>query len=67
MRNRFGNIGLSSQEAISNNYDFATNGSMTLPKKALEKSASQGNLTVNEHLDSNERYRSLSIFCFDYL
>lgn len=59
MRNRFGNIGLSSDEAVSNNHNFTTNGSMTLPKRALTKSASQGNLIANEHFDSNERRRSL--------
>uniref|UniRef100_A0A1I8EI41 Uncharacterized protein n=1 Tax=Wuchereria bancrofti TaxID=6293 RepID=A0A1I8EI41_WUCBA len=59
MRNRFGNIELSSDEAMSNNHNFATIGSMTLPKRTLTKSASQGNLIVNEHLDSNERRRSL--------
>lgn len=51
MRDRFGSIGQSSNES---NYNFATNGS-TLSKKTLAKSASQGNLTVNEHLNSNER------------
>uniref|UniRef100_A0A0R3S648 Rab-GAP TBC domain-containing protein n=1 Tax=Elaeophora elaphi TaxID=1147741 RepID=A0A0R3S648_9BILA len=59
MRNRFGNISLPSNEILMNNYDFATNGSMTLPKRGLAKSASQGNLTVNEDLPSNERRRSL--------
>ncbi|EJD76416.1 EF hand family protein [Loa loa] len=59
MRNRFGNTGLLSEEEILNNYDFATNGSMTLPKRALAKSASQGNLTINEHLDSSGRRPSL--------
>ncbi|KAL3990969.1 EF-hand domain pair family protein [Acanthocheilonema viteae] len=57
MRNRFGNIELSSDETISNNYNFTTNGSMTSPKRTLAKSASQGDLTVNEHLDSNNGRR----------
>ncbi|CAG9534305.1 unnamed protein product [Cercopithifilaria johnstoni] len=59
MRNRFGNTGQSSDKTMSNSYDFATNGSTTSPKRMLAKSASQGNITVNEHLVSNGRRKSL--------
>lgn len=55
MRNRFGNFELSPDEAISNTFDFTTNGSKTLPTSTLAKSASQGNLTFSEHSDSSQR------------
>ncbi|VDP22956.1 unnamed protein product, partial [Onchocerca flexuosa] len=59
MRNRFGNFERSPDEAISNTYDFTTNGSKTLPTRTLAKSASQGSLTFSEHSDSSQRRRSL--------
>ncbi|VDM93370.1 unnamed protein product, partial [Litomosoides sigmodontis] len=60
MRDRFGSAGQqSSSETVPNGCNFTTNGSS--PKATLAKSASQSNLTTNEHFDSNERRQRQSL------
>lgn len=51
MRDRFGSRELS-DELTAHFVDFTTNGSLTLPRRGLTKSASQGSVTLGRRSES---------------
>lgn len=52
MRNHFGRVSAPSDQSISNFYDFSTNGSMTVPRRTLSKSASQGSIRQRDRWET---------------